>query len=912
MRSKGVNLGFFNFVFKKLSKLLKNQAGQGGQLAYKKAKIVKSYLYCIYWWQIVIMASTAQTRRENHGSETRQVALLSDDTRTVALIEYIFALYNEARVDLTVINSHFSEAHLALSADLILIDRHCANGQFTGLLETLAQLNQGDFLIPIVLLLDEQYLSDDLNQLAECASLGVKDFLLSSEMSLKRLSSYFKPLSHQMVDSNSTISNKPQSTNDSNSQPLAGSIRTEQQTVIAEPHQASEQHIESTAVNTASDQLHLLSIDLESHRIHLSQNESTLIAEEPDAILSIAEWLALLDEEGAKQFDTMLTRAQDFLSITQEIHCTIKSTTGQIYPIHISEIQIKENGQGRVIGISSQIRMNADIKPMATHNNSPAHSGFDNISPTINTAMVEREWQHITESLPMMCLILDHKGHIVKTINSDRSSTHFFPEAQQGQTLNELFGIDSFDNYVEAINKTLNTGKAHQQTIAYATANGTRWFDTFITKMRGDLGISRQVVWAAFDATAARQAYQELLKNHDTLTDTINDAPIIFCQKDAEGRYQRVNRTFCEVFNVRAEVIAGRGDDDIFSGLTLEKIIQHDSQLFSEGGEAQFTYSDTINGQTVNIHWHKFAMKSHSANKVESIASFGFVLEEPVAFDSAPIPPTESISQITPESLTSKTLPEPSGAIGQDFKAIIKNIISYTEIVVAQKKPGREQRVIDYLNQVVNASEKALSLVLEASSESNSQKQLVAVELKPLVRDMVQMLQPTLPSSLNFHTDIENSYGRAMVSPAQFQRLVMQLLVTARDNTTNSNSPSDAGEILLALSNRRFENKKCASCGSELNGEYLVLSVTTPSDNIDPANLKKILASANNQPTKSGNNQNVIDLTHDNHGHVTLESQSNAISLQLLFERITEQSGDDGKSDQKNRSNEELSSLSRL
>ena len=130
--------------------------------------------------------------------------------------------------------------------------------------------------------------------------------------------------------------------------------------------------------------------------------------------------------------------------------------------------------------------------------------------------------------------------------------------------------------------------------------------------MRGDLGISRQVVWAAFDATAARQAYQELLKNHDTLTDTINDAPVIFCQKDAEGRYQRVNRTFCEVFNVRAEVIAGRGDDDIFSGLTLEKIIQHDSQLFSEGGEAQFTYSDTINGQTLNIPWHKYSLTRSS------------------------------------------------------------------------------------------------------------------------------------------------------------------------------------------------------------------------------------------------------------------------------------------------------------
>ena len=166
---------------------------------------------------------------------------------------------------------------------------------------------------PIVLLLDEQYLSDDLNQLAECASLGVKDFLLSSEISLKRLSSYFKSMSHHLDGINSTINNRPQSKNNSNSQPLAGTTGTKQQTIISEPHQASKQDIENTAINTASDQLHLLSIDLESHRIHLSQNESTLIAEEPDAILSIAEWLALLDEEGAKQFDTMLTRAQKFL-----------------------------------------------------------------------------------------------------------------------------------------------------------------------------------------------------------------------------------------------------------------------------------------------------------------------------------------------------------------------------------------------------------------------------------------------------------------------------------------------------------------------------------------------------------------------------------------------------------------------
>ncbi len=48
LQSQVENPRFFNVVFKKLSKLLKNQAGQGGQLAYKKAKIIKNPLYLAF------------------------------------------------------------------------------------------------------------------------------------------------------------------------------------------------------------------------------------------------------------------------------------------------------------------------------------------------------------------------------------------------------------------------------------------------------------------------------------------------------------------------------------------------------------------------------------------------------------------------------------------------------------------------------------------------------------------------------------------------------------------------------------------------------------------------------------------------------------------------------------------------
>ena len=59
-------------------------------------------------------------------------------------------------------------------------------------------------------------------------------------------------------------------------------------------------------------------------------------------------------------------------------------------------------------------------------------------------------------------------------------------------------------------------------------------------------------------------------------------AVIIFCQRDINGRFQRVNRTFCEVFNVRADIIAGRQPHEIFSGLRLENMTLKDQEIICE------------------------------------------------------------------------------------------------------------------------------------------------------------------------------------------------------------------------------------------------------------------------------------------------------------------------------------------
>ena len=860
------------------------------------------------------------------------IAVLSDDANTISLIKHLLAMSKQTRFDLNVISNAYFNASQLYDADLILLDREFGQRPYSNTVSDLAQARNDKPLPAIIVLLDEAFLADDLSHIASSVKTGVDDLILTSELSLKRI---LQIIATQASAPKAAALAEPKS---SRYAAQAASTPAPQAHIPASPiverepaasslatHDTSLEKSYDDSLQPQSQLVHLLSIDLENRRIHLSQNENSILMDEADAIVTIEEWVELLDNEGAKSFNSMLQRASEFLAVPKSISCTIKSKTGIVYPADITEIQIKENGQGRVVGINAQILIGTNIIASVSGTHTP-YAGFDNLDDIASTPMVDKVWMNIAESLPMMCMVLDQNGYIVRVINSDRSSTHYFPEAHVGQTLKDVFGIESLDNYVESINKTLNTGKAHQQTIAYSSLNGARWFDTFITKMRGDLGISRQVVWTAFDATAGRQAYQELLKNHDTLTDTLNDAPVIFCQKDADGRYQRVNRTFCETFNVRAEVVAGRNDQDIFSGNTLAQITQQDHMLAEQGGDASFLQTDSINGQAITIQWHKFALKGHSSNKVESIAAFGFVSNEiqSPAIDQTPASTTAPSATTYPnaddEAFTA-SMAEPSGAIGQDTKAIIKNIVSYTEIAISQKTPGRENRVIEYLNQVVNASERARDLIIEASSQSDDNGDKQSIELKPLVRDIVHMLKPTLPASINFQTDLESAYGKALVSPVRFQRIVMQLLISARDSANNRATSQqnnvDRNNILLSLKNQNYQAQTCTACNEAISGDYIALEVKTTSGSLNADDVQKMVAAATkikSQATESKQkSNNIIVMAHDNDGHVVIEYDQETITLKLLFKQIAGNTGNDDDSSKHNhQANADVTSLSSL
>jgi PAS domain-containing protein len=812
---------------------------------------------------------TGEQPRLKIGSDVQPitVTLLSDDANLSAMLSHMLALSSEPVFSCRVMSSsQFSEA-LALQSHVIFIDRIYRNASFYSTIESLAAHTAINALPRIVLLLDEASLAADLGSLAQAARLGVESFMLKSELSLKQILQYLNGTQPNITPNSAANLALPATAPQSSSTALQTAPTSE--AVSAPPHQHS-----------TNEQRHQLTVDIQNQRVHVSEIAESGVFN--NSMLEMQQWLALLDSQGAADFKSLLEKATNYQPIPASISCKLLAQNGDILDTTITEIQLKNDGQGRVVGASAQLlafNPQNDIPDTVS-----PRSGFDNLGDSLEIIASDDIWKQIAVSLPMLCLLLDEQGKIAKIINSDLTM-HDLPPLESGQTLAELLHIETLDNLAEAIIRTLNTGKPHQQTVAYTGPAGMRWLDTHITPLKGDAGLSRQVLWTAFDITATRHAYQELLKNHDALADMLDDAPVLFFQKDGSGRYLRTNRAFCDFFDLRTDVIAGRSDKEIFDPETLANFQKITANNDSQSGNSDYSFTLTQHQKEYQLYWKTTAITSATGGNIESTIGFGFAIDT-----SLEALPNQENTQSDNVAQLADTHPENSelvlsGAIGQDFKTMLTSIVSYTEMAMSQKNAGREARFINYIDQVLNTANHARTLLSDCATD-NSDDTIEAIELKPLITDVVETLRPTLPSQLDFQVDIDNDTQRAMVCGKKFRKIVMQLLASARDNanaTINEKSADQSSQqIQLSLSNAKPHDSQCAGCDASLDGDYIALTVRTPTGALTDKNYQTLIKAAKTATTRN-TADNVIAMTHSSDGHALIHYADQTLSLQMLF-----------------------------
>jgi PAS domain S-box-containing protein len=119
-----------------------------------------------------------------------------------------------------------------------------------------------------------------------------------------------------------------------------------------------------------------------------------------------------------------------------------------------------------------------------------------------------------------------------------------------------------------------------------------------------------------------------------------------------------------------------------------------------------------------------------------------------------------------------------AGGIAHDFNNILTVIIGNTQL--AQLSVAHGSAAHNCLDQILQASQRAGDMVrqiLDFSRQAPSEK--APINVMPLVRDVLKMLQASLPSYITIHTQMVCEHDVISANPSQIHQILMNLCVNA-------------------------------------------------------------------------------------------------------------------------------------
>ena len=174
-----------------------------------------------------------------------------------------------------------------------------------------------------------------------------------------------------------------------------------------------------------------------------------------------------------------------------------------------------------------------------------------------------------------------------------------------------------------------------------------------------------------------------------------------------------------------------------------------------------------------------------------------------------------------------------AGGIAHDFNNILAAVMGYTEIAMVKLQ---QPELRHYLEQVLTASERAKGLVTQILTFSlKAEKEIKAVDISLLVREVLKLLRATIPSTIEIRSDIDSEVGEVLADPIRLHQVVMNLCTNA------AYAMREKGGILeVALNNAEITQEMSPLFSDLKPGPYVKLRVNDTGVGIAPVIMDKI------------------------------------------------------------------------
>jgi len=215
-----------------------------------------------------------------------------------------------------------------------------------------------------------------------------------------------------------------------------------------------------------------------------------------------------------------------------------------------------------------------------------------------------------------------------------------------------------------------------------------------------------------------------------------------------------------------------------------------------------------------------------------------------------------------------------TGGIAHDFNNILTSIIGYSQLTIQKSQVFQDKKLDFYHKQILESGLRAKDLIAQLLSFSRNQEQkLDELNLNKLLVEVVDMLRPVIPSSIEIDFEMDDIPLFVKANPVQFHQVIMNLCINARDAMDNK------GRMHIALAQVRHQGGYCQACHTPFGGEYIELSISDTGHGIKPELMEHIFEpfiSTKEIGKGTGMGLSTVHgIVHSHNGHIAVESTPN-------------------------------------
>jgi len=171
-----------------------------------------------------------------------------------------------------------------------------------------------------------------------------------------------------------------------------------------------------------------------------------------------------------------------------------------------------------------------------------------------------------------------------------------------------------------------------------------------------------------------------------------------------------------------------------------------------------------------------------------------------------------------------------TGGIAHDFNNILTGLLGYVEVAKEHVESLNDPKLTRYLDRAHRSGLRARNLVQQMLTFSRGQRgQARPVDLAQITREMIALLESTLPSSIAVSKQIPERLPTTVLDPIHFEQVLLNLIINSRD------AMNGVGKLTIELMERHCSDCFCcASCRQPLDGSFVELAITDSGPGIPP------------------------------------------------------------------------------